>query len=126
MGRLPMSFVATRWTVHRSAGSRSWQSDGFLKGVRSSNPMLAAVFGKGTPGHDLHLILRKLRNTIHGGGLTWDHALIENGDLEHKLSVPLEEIAGLTEAAVRRTDGNPARWYVRVSATPHRSTGICL
>ena len=48
--------------------------------------------------------------TVHGGGLTQTHVLIEDGDLEHKLSVPLEEVDGLTEAVTRRTDGNPARW----------------
>ena len=93
-----------------------WQFGDFLNGLRPSNPSLAAVFAKGTPGHDLHLILRNLRNTIHGGGLTRTHVLIEDGDLGHKLSVPLEEVDGLIEAVVRRTDGNPARWGLHQTA----------
>ena len=87
-----------------SSKDAKWQFRRFLNGLRPSNPSLAALFAKGTPGHDLHLILRKLRNTIHGGGLTRTHVLIEDGDLEHKLSVPLEEVEGLPEAVIRRTD----------------------
>jgi hypothetical protein len=93
-----------------SSNDAKWQFTKFLNGLRPSNPSLAALFAEGTPGHDLHLILRKLRNTVHAGGLTQTHVLIEDGDLEHKLSVPLEEVDGLTEAVIRRTDGNPARW----------------
>ena len=37
-------------------------------------------------------------------------------DLEHKLSVPLGEVDGLTEAFIRRTDGNPARWGLHQTA----------
>jgi hypothetical protein len=99
-----------------SSKDAKWQFRRFLNGLRPSNPSLAALFAKGTPGHDLHLILRKLRNTIHGGGLTRTHVLIEDGDLEHKLSVPLEEVDGLTEAVIRRTDGNPARWGLHQTA----------
>jgi len=99
-----------------SSNEAKWQFTKFLNGVRPWNPSLAALFAEGTPGHDLHLILRKLRNTIHAGGLAQTHVLIEDGDLEHKLSVPLDEVDGLTEAVIRRTDGNPARWGLHQTA----------
>ena len=99
-----------------SSNEAKWQFTKFLNGLRPWNPSLAALFAEGTPGHDLHLILRKLRNTIHAGGLAQTHVLIEDGDLEHKLSVPLDEVDGLTEAVIRRTDGNPARWGLHQTA----------
>lgn len=93
-----------------------WQFTSFLKVLRPSCPSLAALFEKGTAGYDLHLTLRKLRNTVHGGGLTQTHVLVDDGDLEHKLSIPLDEVDGLTGAVHRRTGGDLARWGLHQSA----------
>lgn len=98
-----------------SFNDAKWQFTAFLKGLRPSNPSLASLFAKATLGYDVHLILRKLRNTIHGGGLAQTHVLADDGDIEHKLSVPLDEVNGLPEAVDRRTGGDSARWGLHLT-----------
>ncbi|KAA1424108.1 hypothetical protein [Nocardioides antri] len=92
-----------------------WQVSDFIKALRPSHPSLAALFAKGSPGHDVHLILRQLRNTIHAGGLAKTHVLVEDEGLEHNLSVPLDEVEDLAEAVLRRTRGNPTDWGLRLT-----------
>lgn len=96
------------------AKEAKWQGKSFRKALRTSAPELAALFDSGRAA-DLHLTLRELRNTIHGGGLTQTYILVDDGDREHKLSVPLDEVDGLPAAVARQTGGDLSRWGLHVT-----------
>lgn len=87
-----------------------WQSDTFRKALDRSHPRLAAIFNDGSRGRDVHLVLRKLRNTIHGGSLTMGHTLLTDGHLDRPLSVPAREVPGLMAAVDRLTSDQSNTW----------------